>query len=352
MKRGIENQIGRLGYAPGSSFFTETVEGLTPDSLKITLYNESSLQEAVSAESLNLLDLKENDVCWINAIGAKTPQTLSQFSTALKLHGLTIEDMYVLGQRPKLELFDDYIFTIFHSCDYVEGKLRLEQVSLLLKDNIVLSVQEFTDNDIFLPLMQRIEKKRGRVRKENANYLLYCLMDMVVDHYFVVIDQLQQSIDALEERLLENHSVNILEECNKLRQDILWMRQSVKPLMQMLEDLKSDEDGPFSMSHHYTQDLFDHVQQCLDNLDTMRNLISDLIELHSSYSNLRLSEIMKFLTMMSSIFIPISFITSFFGMNFNQMPGLSSLLVFNVVMTSMLCIVLGIIVYFWWKKWF
>lgn len=349
MRNAIKNQVKRVGFSPGDSGVRHIAAG-SSDHIELTIYNENSVENFNYTQEFSLDDLSDNKVCWINIMGLSNPQTLAQFGDLFNLHSLTLEDMEVSGQRPKLEVFDDYLFVTVYSCDYIDEELRIEQVSLLLKDNIVFSLQQFPENTL-APVLKRIQAKRGRIRKEGAAYLLYCLIDIIVDHYFVAIDKLQVQADKLEEDILSVNQTGVLGKCNALRQDLLWLRQSIKPLERILEELSSEENEVFPKSSHYIQDVSEHLHQCLDNLEVMRNLLSDLFELHSSYSNLRLSEIMKFLTMMSSILIPVSFIASFFGMNFNAMPGTQSIYVFYSVVGLMLAITFSLILYFKWKKW-
>ena len=350
MRNAIKNQVKRVGFSPGE---VEKHPPISTDSeyIELTIYNEHHVDTFVYNQEFSLEDIADDKVYWINVMGLNNPQLLRQFGKLFNLHSLTLEDMEISGQRPKLEIFDDYLFVTVYSCDYLDETLRIEQVSLLLKDNLVFSLQEFPNNTL-LPVLSRIQGKRGRVRKEGAAYLLYSLIDIIVDNYFIAIDNLQLQADKLEEDILNVNHTGVLEKCNALRQDLIWLRQSIKPLERILEELSSDENEVFPKSSHYIRDVSEHLHQCLDNLEVMRQLLSDLFELHSSYSNLRLAEIMKFLTMISSVLIPLSFITGFFGMNFTFIPGLQSVYVFYGAIILMVVIVVVSIIYFKWKKWF
>ena len=347
MKRGLQQQAERIGLSPGSRDYTG-VTSVLPGELELTVYDEQSVEVANTFEA-RVLDA--NKVNWVNFIGVHDTVLFEDLAKQLELHSLTLEDIRVTGQRPKLEVFDDYLFVLLHSCDFIDGRIRIEQISLLLKGNTVVSVQEFSGNTLS-GVANRISKKRGRIRKESSEYLLYCLIDAIVDQYFVVLEKLQDEIDKLEEDILKHKTQGLLENSNNLRQDILWLRQSLKPLHLVLDDLMTDENSKLAADYRpFLQDSYDHLSQCLDNLEVMRDMLGDLFELYSSYSSLRLNEIMKFLTMMSSIFIPLSFITGIFGMNFERMPGLSLAIGFFMVVTTMIFIAAVMLYYFWRKKW-
>jgi magnesium transporter len=240
------------------------------------------------------------------------------------IHPLVLEDIVHTGQRTKAEEFETYIYIVLKMLVYDEtvDHITAEQVSLLLGPHILFSFQE-KEGDVFEYVRERIRKARGRIRKSGCDYLAYALMDAVVDQYFAILERLGDKIEALEEQLLEQPTPQILEDIHHLKREMIFMRKQVWPLREVINSLIKDPSELIQETTHiYLRDVYDHTIQVIDTIESFRDVLSGLSDLYLSTVSNRMNEVMKVLTIMATIFIPLTFIAGIYGMNFEFMPEL------------------------------
>jgi len=310
-------------------------------------------REQVSLEEC--LPLKETaSVSWINLSGLHDIDLLQQLGDAFSIHSLALEDVLNTGHLPKCEEFDGYLLLIFKLLHINEqsGALEQEQISMLVGPNWLLTFQEKPE-DIFDRLRERINRANGRIRQRGTDYLAYAILDSVVDSYFHVLAHLGERLESMENKLLLDPDSQSLQDIHKLRQELALMRRSVWPLQiaitefQHIESsLLSEETAPF------LRDLLDHISHAVESVEMMRDGSSNLLDLYLSLASQKMNETMKVLTIMASIFIPLTFIAGIYGMNFENMPELKLAWGYPTVWLVMIGCALGMVWYFRRKKWF
>jgi magnesium transporter len=292
-------------------------------------------------------------LCWINVNGIHQVSNLENLGDCYHLHPLVLEDILNPEQRPKLEDYGDYLFLILKML-HLKGKpegLFTEQVSIILGENFVISFQE-NDQDIFDPVRQRLKLGKGRLRGEGADYLAYTLLDLVVDHYFVILERLGEIIEDLEDKLVANPTPDTLNRIHRLKRDMIVLRKSVWPLREVVSQLERRESPLVRDSTNlYLKDLYDHVIQVIDNIETFRDILAGMLDIYLSSLSNRLNEVMKVLTMIATIFIPLTFIAGVYGMNFKHMPELDWTWGYYSTLAVMALVSLGMILYFRKKGW-
>jgi magnesium transporter len=235
--------------------------------------------------------------------------------------------------------------------DEEDGSVLTEQVSIILGEGYVLTFLE-DPGDLFDPVRERIRKGLGRIRKMGADYLAYSLIDIIVDRYFTVIERVGDRIEEMEERLLTDFSRTELQDLHEMRSTLLYLRKNILPVRDLLSDLERG-DVPFAGESFrvFVKDIMEHCVQIADTVETCREMVTNLFDIYISMSNNRMNEVMKVLTMIATIFIPLTFIVGIYGMNFENMPEIKSRLGYPIVMALMFVIGLGMLYFFRRKKW-
>ena len=318
---------------------------------KIRLINYTA--EKVSEREIP--DIKElpklEGLSWINVDGVHDTETLEKIGSLFGLHPLVVEDIANTDQRPKVEYFDDYVYIVIRMFDKSSKDILSEQLSIILGKGFVLSFQE-TEGDVFDSVRARIRSGKGRIRKEGADYLTYALIDAIVDDYFTVLEQVGEEIEMLEERLIADPSPNVLKELHHLKTDMIILRKSVWPLREVISSLEKGESKFVRASTKlYLRDVYDHTIHIIDSVETFRDMVSGMLDIYLSSVSNRLNEVMKFLTIITTIFIPLSFIAGVYGMNFQHMPELNVPEAYPAVLAIMAVIGLTMVIYFKRKKW-
>lgn len=291
---------------------------------------------------------------WINVDGLHEPGIISRLGELFSLHPLVQEDIVHTGQRPKLDELGDALFLVVKMLRYDEATQTIsdEQVSMVLKRNVLLTFQEKGGGDVFGEVRKRMLSGAGKFGQRGGDYLMYALIDAVVDNYFVVLERMGEDIEEVEEALLDAPTPLELETIHGLRREALFLRRFIWPLREVLARL---EKGGNPLVHDstipYLRDLYDHTIQVMDTVETFRDMLSGMVELYLSNVSLKLNEIMKVLTMISTIFIPLSFLASLYGMNFEHMPELKTQSGYFVVLGVMACTVGGMLYFFRRKGW-
>ncbi|MBI5583126.1 MAG: magnesium/cobalt transporter CorA [Deltaproteobacteria bacterium] len=292
-------------------------------------------------------------VTWINVRGLHQVERIEQLNECFGLHPLVMEDILNTDQRPKMEDFGDYIYIVLkmiYPANPGPGFIT-EQVSLILGANYLISFQE-SDEDVFEPIRERIRNGKGRLRKLGADYLAHALLDTIVDHYFIILEKLGEEEEDLEEILIKNPTTRTLQAIHQLKRELIFLRKSVWPLREVVSNLERAESPLIQATTGiYLRDIYDHTIQVIDNLETFRDMLSGMLDIYLSSISNRMNEIMKVLTIIATIFIPLTFIVGLYGMNFKYMPELESPWGYPAVLLLMLAVSVFMLLYFKRKKW-
>ena len=312
------------GLSPGTLIHTGEKKD---EAVKISVidYDETQIQEREAASVEECLPFKEKPtVTWINVTGVHDVRIIEEFGKAFNIHPLLLEDIVHTDQRPKLEEFDESLFIILKMLSYDEtnNELLSEQVSLILGSNFVISFQE-CEGDVFNPVRVRIKSAKGRIKKKGCDYLVYALIDAVVDHYFLVLEKYGEKVEILQEEVLSQPTPHTLEVIQGIKRDMIYLRKSVWPLREVINVLQRGESALISDNVIiYLRDVYDHTIQVIDNIETLRDMISGTLDVYLSSVSNKMNEVMKVLTIVATIFIPLTFIAGIYGMNFKHMPEL------------------------------
>lgn len=318
------HETHKVGVAPGSLVHVGEIKVVKP-SIKLFDYDDANLNE-VSFPSIeeSRAYTRQNKFWWLNVHGLQNTDIMAEIGGRFGLHPLVLEDIVNTQQRPKLEDYGHYLFVVLKAFAYKpdEHDCSPEQISLVLGPDFVLSFQE-RPTGVFDPIRERLRQSGGLLRKGGPDILLHALIDAVVDRYFVVTHALSEDIETLEESLIASTPHNAIESINHLKHEMLELRRSIWPTREVLSgllrtsgDLIRPETGP------YFRDIYDHCVHVIEQLDSLRELISDLLDIHLSNVSFRLNAEVRLLTMVTTMLAPATLITGFFGMNFHQMPWL------------------------------
>lgn len=288
---------------------------------------------------------------WINVTGVHDPETIRDIGDVFGLHTLTQEDIANTRQRPKLEVFDDHLYVVSKMLTVGDEEIRAEQVSLVVGPDFLISFQEHP-GDIFDPVRERLRKGMGRIRSRGADYLAYALLDLIVDHYFLVFEHLDNRAEALEDEVLEDPTRETQNRLNVLRQELVFTRRMVWPVRELLSQLSRLESDLWTESTEpFVRDVYDHAIQVLDLIESLREVVGGLHDLYMTSLSNRMNEIMKVLTIIGTIFIPLTFVAGIYGMNFEYMPELQVWWAYPACLTVMVVIAAILLLYFRRREW-
>ena len=324
--------------------------------IDIINYNKDACDFQISSKVEDAFNFKgQEHVTWININGLNNTQEIEKLGLHYNLHPLVLEDIVTTNQRAKLEEYEDYLFIVFKMLHFKnEEEIVYEHMSMVVGENYVLTFQE-ADGDVFDDLRERIKNGKGRVRNNNADYLMYTILDAVVDNYFNVIEAEGDKIEDLEESLfVENSNDNTTTtSIQNQKREILKIRRNVFPFREVVNKLeKSDFAFIEEKTQNYIRNLYDHMIQVNESIDLYREMIWGLMDLYMTNISNKMNEVMKVLTIIATIFIPLTFIAGIYGMNFTNMPELSSKYGYYIVWTVMIIILIIMLIYFRKKKWF
>jgi magnesium transporter len=308
----------------------------------------------VAPESFNPAVLASGEIHWLNLDGIDDFDSIKKIAEVLNLHPLTLEDITNPGQRPKYEDFDNYIYIVARMIYFDRGNnsLSSEQISLVLSDNIVISLQE-RRGDVFDPIRERIQKAKGRVRQMKADYLAYTLIDAIVDNYFFTLEEISERTQQLEEELLESSTPETLQSIHSLKREAVFIKKAVWPLREVINRFIRDDTRYITKTTRlFLRDVYDHTIQVIETLETLRDIISGMVDIYVSVVSNKMNEIMKVLTIFAAIFIPLTFVAGIYGMNFKYMPELNWQYGYPAILLFMLLIAGLMLIYFKRRKWF
>jgi len=319
--------------------------------LELIQYNEKDFAGYVNLGIDELLGKqKPNVVNWINLDGLSDTSIINKIGEHFSLHSLLLEDIST-DQQPKVEEYDDYLFFSLKMLYRIENNIiDYEQICFVLGKDYLISFQE-KEGDLFGSLRDRIRLDQGRIRKHKADYLLYRLIDIIVDNYYVVLDSIGQQIEQIEDDIYNDSSGQEFRKIQRLKKELIYLRKALYPLRDAMSKLIKDDSGFIDSSNtRFFSDIYSHVAHLIDSLDTYKDLTSGLMDIYINTLNTRMNEVMKVLTIMSTIFIPLTFIVGVYGMNFEFMPELHWKLGYYGVWIFIILMVIAMIWYFKYKK--
>ena len=320
--------------------------------LEIITYDRLNYNRFVANDVAEILpQIKKDQVNWVNLDGLSNPAIMEGLQNHFSLHSLLVEDI-LNDQRPKAEEYEDYLFVTLKMLYRIEGsEVDYEQISFVLGKNYLLTFQE-KEGDLFDAFRERIRHDQGRVRKKKADYLLYRLIDVTVENYYNVLDNIGEQIDEIEISIREDTSDGSFQKIQSIKKELIYLHKALYPLRDALgKVLKDESDFIQEENIPYFSDVYDHVIHLIDSLDTYRDLSSGLTDQYLNIQNSKLNEVIRVLTIISTIFIPLTFIVGVYGMNFEYFPELGWKHGYATVWVVMLTIAGGMIGYFKYKKW-
>ena len=321
--------------------------------LELISYSRDKYNKIESTDPDELLThLQPDQVNWVNLDGLGNIEIIEKLQAYFCLHPLLVDDV-LADQRPKAEEYDDYLFFTLKMLYRIEGtSIDYEQISFVLGSNFLVSFQE-KEGDLFEGFRERIRLDLGKVRKKHADYLLYRLIDIIVDNYYNVLDRVGDIIDEIEETVYENPTNETFYKIQSLKKELIYLRKALYPLRDALSKIvKGESEYVKEENIRYFSDVYDHVSHIIDSMDTFKDLTSSLMDIHINAMNTKMNEVMKVLTVISTIFMPLTFIVGVYGMNFKFMPELDWKYGYYVVWGIMGLIFISMMIYFRKKKWF
>ena len=342
-----------VGLPPGS-LVPHSNEAESQVKVSLIAYNENDFSEREVEKQEDFSELKNKDtVSWLNINSVHDIELIEKIGKEFGFHALVLEDIVNTVQRPKFENYEDYLFVVVKMITYDSAQkiVCTEQVSLLLADSLVVTFQE-KEGDVFNIIRDRIRTAKGRIRQKGADYLVYSLIDAIVDHYFLVQEKIGDFFEELEDELLKNPSDATRNKINFLKKEIIFFRKSVWPLREVISGLDADESGLIQEgTRKYLRDVYDHTIQVADTVETFRDIVSGMLDLYLTSISNKMNEVMKVLTIMASLFIPVTFIAGVYGMNFENMPELKLPFGYSAVWVVFVVVIAGMLVYFKRKRW-
>ncbi|OGP49497.1 MAG: magnesium and cobalt transport protein CorA [Deltaproteobacteria bacterium RBG_13_43_22] len=354
MPRLIKKRSQKAGLPPGTPVH---IGEQRSETTRITLfkYNEHQVEEKESTQAKECTIFEDqSSVTWINVTGLHQVEVLEELNGCFGLHPLVLEDILNTDQRPKMEDYGDYLYivlkTLFMNGDQ-RDEVESEQVSLILGSNFVLSFLE-KEGPLFGPIRERLRNGKGRIRKMGPDYLVHAILDAIVDHYFIVLEKLGEKIEFLEEEVVTQPLPTTLQVIHRLKREMIYLRKAVWPLREVIGGLERGESSLIKEpTVVYLRDIYDHTIQVIDNIETFRDMLSGMMDIYLSSISNRMNEVMKVLTIIATLFIPLTFIVGLYGMNFKYMPELDWPWGYPSILALMLAVTVFMLIYFKRKRW-
>lgn len=293
-------------------------------------------------------------VTWMNVDGLHRTEIIEKTGNLYNLHPLTLEDILNTGQYPKIEDYGEYLFIVLKMLYYNDSvnEIEVEQVSLCLGSNFVVSFQEEAERDVFDPVRARIRSGKGKMRTMGADYLAYSLIDAIVDSYFIILEKVGEKIEFLEEAVVNEPTQRVLQEIHGLKRDMIFLRKSVWPLREVITGMeRGDHQLIHESIHLYLRDVYDHTIRIIETIEANRDILSGVLDIYLSSISNRINAVMKVLTIIATIFMPLTFIAGVYGMNFKYMPELDWRWGYPAVWLLMGGIGISMLVFFRKMKW-
>jgi magnesium transporter len=347
----LKQYAEKAGLPPGTPVFVGE-QKIDRTLIHLIQYHEQNVVEKDIQNIENLPDyITDSTVTWIDVCGLHDVSLIEDIGAKFSIHPLVLEDILHLSQRPKMEEFDSYIFFVLRMFYFEEQNIVEEQISIILGDHYVITFQE-KPGDIFDPIRERIRSRKFKITKSKSDYLAYSIIDAIVDNYFVILEELGDRVELVEDELLMNPSRENLHEIHNLKRKMIALRRSVWPLREVINKLDRSESSLIKKTTRiYVRDVYDHTIQVIDAIENYRDILSGMLDTYLSSLSNRMNEVMKVLTIIATIFIPITFIAGVYGMNFEYMPELKWRFGYFLVWGVMIVVTVIMLIYFKRKKW-
>jgi magnesium transporter len=350
--RKAKHEVGR---SPGSLVFQGTQKMGEP-SIHLMAYNLETLEESVvELDEITTLVSMPDKLVWLNVHGVHDAELVRKIGEKYGLHPLLLEDVMNPGQRPKLDVYDDYLFLVLKMLDQLEGKKEVleEQICLVVGHGLLITFQE-QEGDIFEQVRHRIRNKMGKIRSRGSDYLAYALLDAIVDEYFIILDTISDELDELEDQMVgASDPLRYIGRMQTLKREIIRFRRYISPTREVVGGLcRTDSEIVKQDTVIFLTDVQDHAIQVSETLDSFRDILGSIQDLHLSVVNNKMNEVMKVLAGISTIFLPMTLVAGIYGMNFDFMPELDVKWGYPASLGMMLAIGVGMYIYFRTRKWF
>ena len=348
----IKDRSAKSGLPPGTLVH---IGEKSDREIRVTVmdYSEAGCEEKVMTTVKECFYFADpGHVTWIDVEGLHEVEMIQQVGECKGIHPLVLEDIVNTDQRPKLDDYGDYLYIVLKMLRTRGEEIITEQVSLILGANVVLSFQEGVEGDVFNPIRERLRSGKGRIRGMGGDYLVYTLIDAIVDNYFIVLDGVGERIEALEEAVVMTPDPETVREIHRLKRDMIFLRKAVWPLREVIGALERRESRLVSEEVTlYLRDVYDHTIQVMDTIEASRDMLSGMLDIYLSSISNRMNEIMKFLTIIGTIFIPLTFLAGVYGMDFQNMPELHWQWGYYGCLVLMLAVAASLMFYFKRKRW-
>ena len=343
----------KIGVAPATPIFTGSTIVENPE-VTVVQYNEAHLTEKI-LRGLDCLPAPDGKVTWYDVRGLSDVPLVEHLGKTFGVHPLAIEDILHTQQRPKWDDYENGVFIIVralrHESKVPLGEVIVEQVSFYIEKNVVLTFQEDT-HDLFRAVRERLTRGQGKGRQKGSDYLTYALLDCIVDDYIALLDHTEDAAEVVENQILTQFNPSVRSDIYKLKRQISEIRRIVVPMRDVVGRLSREEGEIIDPTNHiYTRDLYDHIVRVIESVENQRDMLTNLDELYNAEVANRANHVMKVLTIVSAIFIPLTFIVGVYGTNFKYVPELEFHNAYFVMWIVMLLIVIGQLIFFRWKKW-
>jgi magnesium transporter len=323
--------------------------------ISIVEYSKDSFIEkddATLQEALHYIESPQ--ITWINVQGIHDTNLINALGKAFGMHPLVMEDILNTTQRAKLDDYKQYLYIVLRLLNYNTElqEVNGEQISILVKNDCLVTFQE-SDKDLFKSIRERIRKPNTKIREMGTDYLCYTIIDWIIDQHFTILEKVDDKLETLEEDLLDNPHIGILLKIERTKREIILLRKSVWPLRDLISQFNRIETPLIHESSRvFMRDVYDHTIQLIDTIESFRDIVSGMLDLYLSNLTQRTNEIMKVLTVVSTIFVPLTFLASLYGMNFDNIPELHAQYGYYILLGTMVLIASFMIYYFHKKKWF
>lgn len=345
--------LDTLGHPPGTMIHVGNGNKF-PSRVSVINYDQNKFERSeVDNPSQCLAAIDKNNVTWINLEGVHDIAMVEALGKEFGLHPLVMEAIVNTETRPHLESYGDYLFLVLRRAawDHTSGGISFRQLCVILGHNYVITFYE-QSSDILASLANRLQQGRGTIRSHGADYLAYAILDQVIDRYYYVMEHLGERLETLEDQVLANPESVRSGQLHQLKTELLYLRKSVIPMREVANQLRHDPETLFAPNTHpFLRDLYDHTLLVIETLDVYRDMVSSLFDMYLSSISNRMNAVMKVLTLVATIFIPLTFIAGWYGMNFKHMPELELRWAYPALGGLMLLVAVGMIIYFKKKKW-
>lgn len=354
MARFIKKQKQEIGTSPDELIFRgeQKTENVL---LRIIDFDANNLEEEVVPAVNEVLSFKDKEsVTWFNIDGLHNAAVMEEIAKGFQLDNLIMADVMNTHTRPKLQEFENCIFLSIKMLKHDDETdyISVENLSLILSRSVLISFQE-KKGDVFEPVRERIRKQKKRIRNSGTDYLLFALLDVVIDNYIYIISVLGEKIEALEEKLLLDPKQSVIDEINVYKRELNFLRKNIKPAKELILTLsKIESDLIDEATAKHFKELQDNINQASDSSDSYREILSDQLNIYHTTISSKLNDIMKFLTIFSVIFIPLTFIAGIYGTNFDVVPELHYEYSYFIMWAVIILVAIGMLFYFRKRKWF